>query len=629
MDTSRILIVEDESIVALDLQARLFRLGYDVVGIADTGALALDLAEQFRPDLTLMDIRLRSGMDGIETASHLRARFGIPVVYLTAYSDEATLQRAKFTEPLGYLVKPFEERELHSTIEMALYKIAMEKRLQAETSRLQSVVSTLPEGVLLLGKDRRLLMGNQRALDYLRYLAQVDEDETVLWTHPYALDSLLASAGDGGWHELHVTGDKDLIFEINVAEVQTTADKTASEWMLIIRDVTAERELQERIRLQERLAAIGQFAAGIAHDFNNILATVTLELYIVRKTEPALLPKTQERLEIISQQAVRASSLVKQLLDFSRTSITETHDFDLIPLMQELLTMFTRLLPENIRLRLSLPDRPVIINGDPTRITQLLMNLALNARDAMPDGGDLSIEVVTAPHTALDASLIADFHDWTQIRVTDTGCGIEPDDLPHIFEPFFTTKSPGKGTGLGLAQVYGIVQQHGGLIDVSSHIGEGSTFNIWLPMLEAARPDMQKPPSREQTLPNLGDQQTILLVEDNAGVRQAVLSVLEMSNYRVVTAVNGREALALLNKSPDAFALILSDLDMPEMGGLELSRAVRRTGNPVKMLVLTGYAADETLDELKALGVVECLTKPIQIDQLLSAVKNALYGKPA
>lgn len=626
MSTSKILIVEDESIVALDMQARLKRLGYQVVGIASSGEEAIEMAGKELPDLALMDIRLRGDMDGVDTARHLRQSFDIPVVYLTAYADTATLERAKITEPFGYLVKPFEEREMHSTIEMALYKISNEKRSKIQAARLQKIISSVPEGVALLGGDGRLLLANTKAEEYLGILADMRTGGIVEGLGACTLQQLLSDSNGSKWHEVAPCDLHGRVFEANVSSVMSPSEKLnhdPSECVMVIREVTAEREIQKRIQLQDRLATVGQFAAGIAHDFNNILASIILAPYMIMKTEPQLSPKNRDRLDSVSQHAKRASNLIQQILDFSRASKVEMHVFDLVPLIRELAKMLERLLPENIRLEFSYESSGFTINGDPTRVLQLLMNLSLNARDAMPKGGILCVQLAHVSRQDFNPDNGQSNCDWISIMVTDTGTGIHPDALPHLFEPFFTTKEPGKGTGLGLAQVYGIVQQHRGHITVDSQLGSGTTFRVYFPLM-SQRPSSTTNLHLSESDSKWGNNQTLLIVEDDPDVIQSVRELLELSGYHVLTATNGREALVLLEQSGVKVDLILSDLIMPEMGGIELCRNLREKESDVKIMVLTSYVTDDNLTELQSLGIVDCLNKPIDVQHLLRNVELAL-----
>jgi len=612
--TPKILIVEDESIVALDMETRLVHLGYQVVGTADTGEQALKIAETSRPDLALMDIRLKGSMDGIQTAELLRARFDIPVVYLTAYADDATLQRAKQTLPHGYLVKPFDERELHSTVEMALFKTATDKQVSAQAARLQKIVTAVPDGIALLDANQRIMLENERAQEYLDTLG-VEAGSTITQIGDYTFNQLI----DGRWHEIRTKQIPKRIFEVKVTAIQPADDQPEAQWVLVLRDVTAEREMRLRVQTHDRLAALGQFAAGMAHDFNNILASILMQPYMIEKTEPQLSDKSRERLANLTKQAQHASNLIKQVLDFSRMSDAVMKPLNVVTLVKEFVKMLERTLPENIRVELRCEAAHSTIQGDPTRLQQMLMNLALNSRDAMPNGGRFDITLQTI--TTLPDHLEREADAYLRIVVSDSGVGIPPEIIHRVFEPFFTTKGPEQGTGLGLAQVYGIVQQHYGYIDVESHAGQGTTFTIYLPLRGSVNGDEDRYGFYEP-LGNATSQQTILLVEDDDDLRQSLAEVLDISGYQVLTAINGRAALDVLANANRAVDLILTDMIMPEMSGVELVRALKEQDYSGKLLVMTGYVSDEIAAELKSLGVADCLSKPIPAAHLLQAIES-------
>ncbi len=298
-------------------------------------------------------------------------------------------------------------------------------------------------------------------------------------------------------------------------------------WTLLIRNTTDASRIQQMAQQQDRLAAVGQLAAGIAHDFNNIMAAIILYSEMLL-SQPDLSGRSYERLTTILQQAQRASGLTRQVLDFSRRSVMEQHPTTLVPFLKELHKLLARTLPESISLRLDFEDEDVIVNADPSRLQQVFMNLALNARDAMPGGGELRFhlgmldvsdgEVTPSPGMGRGR--------WVCITVSDTGEGIPAEALPHVFEPFYTTKDVGAGTGLGLAQVYGIVQQHGGHILVWSERGQGTQFSIYLPVLFAAA----APAQAEMPQPVVrGHSESVLVVEDDPATREGVRQVLEFA----------------------------------------------------------------------------------------------------
>ncbi|MBL8132050.1 MAG: response regulator [Anaerolineae bacterium] len=630
MTPSKILIIEDESIVALDIQSKLESLGYEVIGIVDTGDDALELVGREKAHLAIMDIQLRGSLDGIATAHLLRASHDIPTVFLTAYADAATLQRAKIAEPLGYLVKPFEERDLYSAVEIALYRQAMDRSLRQVSDQLHQVIASVPEGLALLDADHRVLLLNDRCRDYLTLLAKVSAGDVVECLGDTPISALLESSAGETWREIKVAEPTPRIFEVIATPAnseQAVEDGSQPNLTLVIRDVTEARKIEERIQIQDRLASMGQLAAGIAHDFNNILTSIMLLPYAIQKLEPHLSARSRDCLETITSEAKRGSQLIRQILDFSRASLVEAQVFDLVPLLKEQAKMLRRVFPDNIHLMLTLPGDQRLMNGDPSRILQLLMNLAVNARDAMPDGGELRIELdrVSGAVAGVGGSLVKP--EWNRIRFTDHGVGIQPETLPHIFEPFFTTKPT--GTGLGLAQVYAITEQHGGVIQVESTPGDGATFSVFFPAWSTAPVESVVSGTGTPEAASYEPSSRVLFVEDNEEVRASIQHILELMGFDVIPAPDGREALSLFEQQSARFDLILTDLAMPVMGGLELCRELRRRGAATPIVVMTGHAPDASLSELAELGVADTLIKPLEAQALTDSLRRAMQKSPS
>ena len=399
----------------------------------------------------------------------------------------------------------------------------------------------------------------------------------------------------------------------------------AGGWVLVLRDVTQDRENQTRIQMQERLATVGQLAAGIANDFNNIMAAIVVYADLLKR-DPNLPSASRERLIIIQQQVQRAASLIRQILDFSRRSVMEQSTLDLLPFVKELDKLLVRVLPETIRLELTYQPGSYLVNADPTRLQQVFMNLAVNARDAMPEGGILHFGLERLHLGAADHTPFADLPpgDWIRITVRDSGSGIADEVMPHIFEPFFTTKPVGQGTGLGLAQVYGIIRQHDGYIDARSKLGQGATFQIYLPALEAPREETFTP---LEAVESAGAGETILVVEDDAAAREAMKVLLEANNYRVLTAANGFEALQIFELQRTTIALVVSDIVMPQMGGVKLYHALREIWPHVKVLFITGHPLQEENQALLESGNVNCLQKPFAVPAFYQMTRQLVGAK--
>lgn len=486
-------------------------------------------------------------------------------------------------------------------------------QLAERARQVGQIIAALPDGVALLFPDGRIGLANPVAQEILMTLAGVGTGDTITHLGPYTLDQAAEGDSPTRWRTLETD---EAIFDFGVWPIEPGPEA----WVLIIRDVTEERRTQERILQQDRLAAVGQLAAGIAHDFNNILAVITLYAQLMAKS--LVSPRDREWIATINEQAHHAARLVQQILDFSRQAMIERRPLDLVPLLKEHVKLLQRTIPEHIQIELVCDSGGHLVLADPTRIRQVVTNLTVNARDAMPSGGRLRIgiehlQITTRTETPLGLTP----GPWVRLSVSDTGSGIASDVLPHIFEPFYSTKGPGKGSGLGLAQVHGIVGQHEGAIDVRTQVGEGTTFDVYLPLLPA---EGDRGTSCESDGLPQGEGETILIVEDQEVVRTALVTVVEQLNYRVIGAANGREALALLADRGSEIKLILSDIVMPVLGGATLLRQLRNSGVTIPVVLMTGHPQDEDWGDLKALGATACIAKPPSVDDLARALADVL-----
>lgn len=384
------------------------------------------------------------------------------------------------------------------------------------------------------------------------------------------------------------------------------------------------KQRQERIVQQERLAAVGQLSAGIAHDFNNILTSMLGFAELLRQA-PDTPEAVRDDLARIIGPGQRAAHLVHQMLDFSRQSIRRPQPLDLTPLLKEIVRFLERTIPENIRLELEILPGEYQIEADPTQMQQMLTNLAINARDAMATGGLLRVVLSRAVFDGEATCL--ECHrpitgKWVQITVADTGSGIPPDVLPHIFEPFFTTKAAGNGTGLGLAQVLGIVQQHAGHISIDSREGGGTTFTVCLPPLPGP---VQISQAKAAAIPEQqGRGELILLVEDEALVLEASRRMLQRLGYQVLTAKNGREASEIYRDHRDRIDLVLSDMVMPDMEGLALFTRLKQQNPDIKMVLMSGYPLQEKEACLLEEGIVDWFQKPVSFAILAETIGRVL-----
>jgi len=394
----------------------------------------------------------------------------------------------------------------------------------------------------------------------------------------------------------------------------------------LFRDVTTQRRLEKQLRQSQKMEAIGQLAGGVAHDFNNILTVIHghASLLQTNKLDEMAARSAQQ----IGLAAERAAGLTRQLLTFSRRQIIQPKRLDMNKIIGNMSDMLGRMLGEDVTLRLNYSQMPAIVEADAGMMEQVLLNLAVNARDAMPRGGQLAVRIVImdVDETHVQQHPEARVGRFVCISKTDTGNGIPPEYLPRIFEPFFTTKEVGKGTGLGLATVYGIVKQHQGWIEVESAVGKGTTFRIYIPYLGERQPDADKPATQINIR---GGTETILLVEDEKAVRELVARVLEKHGYRVLQAATGGEAVDIWRGHKKDVALLLTDLVMPEnMNGRELAEKLWAERADLKVIFSSGYSADIVGKDFKLEPELNYLQKPYQPQTLILAVRRCLDGMP-
>jgi PAS domain S-box-containing protein len=415
---------------------------------------------------------------------------------------------------------------------------------------------------------------------------------------------------DGSWRTLSMMG-------------KPSPPETGARGLIInARDVTESRALEEQLRQSQKMEAVGRLAGGIAHDFNNLLTTILgyAELAVGR-----LKPEDPSRLELseIDKAAQRAGDLTRQLLAFSRKQVLELRVIDLNQVVSDTEKMLRRLIGEDIDLVVSLKQRLVSVRADAGQIGQVLLNLAVNSRDAMPNGGKLTIETSVVE---LDESYSTFHFDvppgrYVLLAVSDTGTGMDAKTLSHVFEPFFTTKEAGKGTGLGLSAVYGVVKQSGGHVSVYSEPGVGTTFKVYLPRVEDA-PEKNRAPAVHAAL--VGGTETILVVEDEEAVRRLTCRSLEAQGYEVLPAASASEALLLLEKHAGEIHLLITDVVMPDVSGRELARSAAPLRPLMKVLFMSGYTDNVIVHH----GVLDAgtafLQKPFTPRSLAQKVREVL-----
>jgi len=395
--------------------------------------------------------------------------------------------------------------------------------------------------------------------------------------------------------------------------------------LVMLRDISARKELEAQLSQANKMEAVGTLAGGIAHDFNNILQAISgytqLLLMGHEKNDP-----DYDQLTAIERAARRAGELTERLLIFSRKVESRLRPVDLNHEVEQVVKLLERTIPKMIQIQVDPVQNPLRINADPVQLEQVVMNIAVNARDAMPEGGILTFRTryVSLSEEACRSLLEAEPGDYALLEISDTGYGMDPIVLEHIYEPFFTTKGGGKGTGLGLSMVYGIVKNHGGSINCRSRPHGGTAFEIYFPVLSEDESTRRNP--EEEKSPPRGSER-ILLVDDEESILEIGCDMLRRYGYEAVTAKRGEEALKIYRAEKDRIDLVILDLNMPGMGGVKCLQALKKIDPDVKVVVATGLAGKEQAQQVMDLGAAYFIPKPYRLKEMLKVLREALDGK--
>jgi signal transduction histidine kinase/ActR/RegA family two-component response regulator len=548
-------------------------------------------------------------------------------------------------KPLGLMAvldtKPMPDAQLVTAfLQIAAVRVAgeIERRAKVDelhwkTALMEAQMEAAPDGILMIDNQGRRILQNQRMNDLLKIPPHIsgDEDDRVQFSFVASRAKDPAKMKDKvaylDAHPEEISRDELEFVDGTIVDRYSSPvrDKLGRSCGRIwtFRDITQARQLEMQLRQSQKMEGIGQLAGGVAHDFNNILAAMLMQTDLMGMVEQ-LPGEVVEGLQQIRADANRAADLTRQLLLFSRRQVMQASVFDLNELVTSLAKMLQRIIGEDIRLQLHLHAAPLWMRADAGMIDQIIMNLAVNARDAMSTGGRLEIETAQKHVTGELAGLYPDAApgDYACLSVSDTGGGIPLDILPRIFEPFFTTKAPGKGTGLGLATVFGIVKQHHGWIKVDNRHGLGVTFQIFLPTSSEGSTQASKVEARAKSI---GGKETILLVEDEPAVRRLISSLLERHGYQVVAASNGVEAVDLWLAQSRKVALLLTDLVMPGgMTGHELARQLQSRQSNLKIVFMSGYSPEIAGREFELRQGENFVQKPFAADRLLETIRQSL-----
>lgn len=625
----RILIVEDEQIVAKHIKNHLKKGGYDPVGVAVTGEDAVRLTEELQPDLILMDIRLAGPMDGIQAAEKIRARHNIPFIYLTAFADSQTLERSRTTEPFGYLLKPFEAKVLYSTIEVALYKHRMEKKLKESETRFRALAEAAPVGIFQTDIHGDCIYVNEKWCD----MAGLSPDEAYGKGWENALhpeDRVRISAR---WYHMARTGDKfALEYRFKTPDGKVTwlfglaaalEDDAGNSigYIGTVSDITDRKNLEEKLLTGRKLESLGILAGGIAHDFNNLLAIIMGNISLIREEiQPD--ESHYRMLENAEKAAAEAGELAQKLITFSKGGWLMKKRITLQDILENAAQQ--ALADVACTCETDIGENLLPIYGDENQLNQVFTNLLRNASEAMVGEGTITLR---AENVELASE---DFHQlktgkYIRVTVEDHGIGIPAEHMSKIFDPYFTTKDmgPQKGMGLGLTICYSIINKHGGSIRLESEPGKGTTAEVYLP---AFREIPVK--TEEKKGPMEKGKGRIMVVDDEPDILSITALMLEKMGYRVDTYEEGTGALDAYKRAvqeEQPFDVMLLDLfNKKGMGGEETLRKLLVFDPDAKVIAISGYLDDSDADDLKKDGFCDVIIKPYRREELQLALSNVL-----
>ncbi|HET9933408.1 MAG TPA: PAS domain S-box protein [Polyangiaceae bacterium] len=513
--------------------------------------------------------------------------------------------------------------------------LSAQRNADESIDRFAAIVDAAESAVFSVDRDRRITSWSRGAEALFGYTKAAAVGMLVDALYPTSISGELErviddlSAKPKGARDVSTQVREDgSTVDVSVITYPIKVATGDAELSIVMRDLTAQRradatlrQVTEQVQQVQKMEALGRLAGGIAHDFNNMLSVIMSYAELLHEALGADAPLAGDVREI-QQASQRAAALTRQLLMFSRGQLVTRSVVELNPLVDAMVEMLKRTVGEDVELSLSLADQLWPVRIDPNQFQQVILNLAVNARDAMPSGGVMSIctRNVSLDTTYVDTHFPARPGDYVMLSMTDTGVGMDAATREHIFEPFFTTKGPGKGTGLGLATVFGIVQQARGLIWVYSEPGNGTVFKVYLPRSEVGR---EQPVSEPQPALARGSE-TILLVEDEAAVRSAARVSLASNGYRVLEAPTPQAALDIAKAHPDEIHLLLTDVVMPEMNGPQLAQIVASLRPSMRILFMSGYAEDRMLPHGLVAHAFSLLEKPFTSSSLVRKVRETL-----
>lgn len=584
-------------------------------------------------DACLVDYRLGSG-SGLDLLEEVNAHGGVqaPIILLTGQGDLEVDLSAMAAGAADYLSKDeIDAPLLERSIRYAVERKQAEQRIREQAQ----LLDTARDAILAYDLDGEIVYWNKgaerltgwSANDILGERAHAclydpDQEDKLQQCH----DTMMEQGEWVGELRMRTADGEERVVESRWTLVRDSAGEP-KQVLVINTDITERKRLESQFLRSQRMESIGRLVGGIAHDLGNLLMPITLGVKVLRRRLDTSDEKTERTLSMIQQSAARGADMVEQVLAFARGVEGERVALDLGAIVEEVENITDETFPDHIAVETHVPDDLRQVVGDATQIQQVLMNLCVNARDAMPDGGTLTIDTANVTFSEADAhrNIEAEPGPYVRIAVRDTGTGMPDDVADKIFEPFFSTKEEGEGTGLGLSTAYSIVKSHDGFIDVDSEEGVGTTFSVHLPAAPTEATTEEETPSEERRAVEGMGGERVLVVDDEEFILEATQQTLENAGYRVGTAGGAREALQWVEAREGTVDAVITDLRMPEMDGLSLIRTLHTQYPGLPIVAVSGLADGRTEEALSA-GAHTFLAKPITAEKLQDALREALHS---
>ena len=641
----RVLLVdddEDDFVIARDLISQIGTRNYELnwVDNYEAGLAAIHCREH---DVCLLDYRLgvRTGLELLRESQSFSAR--PPVILLTGQGDHEIDLKAMKAGAADYLIKgQLTGDKLERAMRYAIEGRRAAEHLRRERDLISRIMETSPVGIIVADHAGKITFANLRAEEVLGLTKEAIENKTydVLdWRvsdpegHPITIRPLplkqLLETGlviQDVCHVLDFANDRRVLLSTNATPLLDAAGKIDS-MVITVEDITEKKKLETQFLRSQRMESVGTLAGGIAHDLNNVLAPLLISVQLLKKKLTDA--DGQKLLDTLEASVLRGANLIKQVLAFGRGVKGERVSIQPARIVQEIEQIVHETFPKSVALHTDSPADIWNVIGDATQLNQVFLNLCVNARDAMPDGGTLAIKMQSVMLDAIGTGTNPESKPgpYVVITVTDTGTGIPKEIKNKIFEPFFTTKAPNKGTGLGLSTCFSIIKSHGGFITCSSEVGRGSAFKVYLPANNTPV-ETENLATETSQLP-CGHAELVLIVDDEKAIRTIAQKVLENFGYRVLTAVNGAEGVSIYRERQNDIAVVITDMAMPVLDGSAAVIALKAINPRVKIIGMSGFHVPNGAPGAKNTDVDAFIPKPYTTEILLNALQKVLARKTA